>query len=188
MDRGPFPSGLSDWESFLAKIVAFGASIWALWTAGKFFMSRARAGWRTIRSFAGSVDALERIASDVAIIQARTQAVIEMSPTPAWQADSIGRITGANAALLKILELPLSEIIGQGWESSIHPSDFPRILVAWDLAVKERTPFNQMYRLRIGRQTIQVMVKARPVFGRKNDLIEFQGTMQVLLRSQQGDK
>lgn len=177
------PGDFSTFEALLGKVVAIGLSLVAVYKAVRFAAKRVKAGWETLKQFAGAVDALAKLNEGLAIHQARQQTLLEMNPTPLWQADALGRITGANAALLRLLDLPLSEIIGQGWESVVHPEDVTSVTVAWDEAIREKRQFNRTYRIQTPRETLRIRVWARPVFNLKNEVIEFQGTTSILNRT-----
>lgn len=171
------PSEFTGFEVFVGKIVALGLSIVAVYKAVKFVIGRIQSAWATLKEFGGSIEALTKLNEGVALQTARLATIIEMDSNAFFTADPAGRIIIANASLLRLMDTPLTEIQGQGWENLVHNEDYLNVSQGWDEAIREKRQFLRTYRIVTPRDTIRVRVWARPVFSTKNELIEFQGTV-----------
>jgi len=58
--------------------------------------------------------------------------------------------TYANPVLADLFSLDREQMLGWGWLGAIHPTDQPRVREAWQMAVREKLPYRENYRLRSG--------------------------------------
>ncbi len=183
LDQPRLPDFVGSGEFWIGKIVLIGAGIWGIWKGVKYTFQQLRKAWLVVVQFAGALDALEQLAADTAVVKARQRAMIETNVQAMWRADPQGRCVDANAAYLRMVGLPLSEVVGSGWESAIHPDDLPHVIAAWDQSIRDSAQFNRTFRMRTSDgYTLKVTTRAFPVSDIKNNVVEFQGVTTVLSR------
>ncbi|MEO8003984.1 MAG: PAS domain-containing protein [Betaproteobacteria bacterium] len=77
---------------------------------------------------------------------ATLRAMSEASPLGMFFADGSGACLQSNADFARVAGLSESELLGNGWLSTLHPEDRDRVAAAWAIAVKTGTPFVSMHR------------------------------------------
>ena len=77
---------------------------------------------------------------------ATLRAISEASPLGLFFADGSGACVQSNATFAQIAGLSESELLGNGWLSTLHPDDRDRVAAAWAAAVKAGVPFVSIHR------------------------------------------
>ncbi|HOW68610.1 MAG TPA: PAS domain-containing protein [Candidatus Paceibacterota bacterium] len=73
--------------------------------------------------------------------------------------------------------VPMSENLGDGWNSLLHPEDSPRALATWREAVKGGTPYDVEYRVRRRDGSYEwFKVLGRPIRNTEGQIIRWFGT------------
>jgi PAS domain S-box-containing protein len=80
--------------------------------------------------------------------ESRFRAVADAAPVLIWQADTNGGCTWVNKPWLDFTGKDLSETVGEGWATSIHPDDKERALGTYLQSFEERREFWMEYRMR----------------------------------------
>jgi len=76
------------------------------------------------------------------------QIIVEFSPNMIWRAGTDGLCNYFNTTWLKFTGRLMSEEIGNGWATGVHPDDFDRCLKIYLDNFAQRTPFEMEYRLK----------------------------------------
>jgi diguanylate cyclase (GGDEF)-like protein/PAS domain S-box-containing protein len=76
------------------------------------------------------------------------QIIVEFSPNMIWRAGTDGLCNYFNATWLKFTGKMMSEEIGNGWATGVHPEDFDRCLKIYLDNFAQKTPFEMEYRLK----------------------------------------
>jgi PAS domain S-box-containing protein len=156
-------------------------AIASLWLSIKYGWRTLRRVWIVLRRLADSLETMEAIKLEVSTVKARQSTLVETHTTPMWSTDANGSLVDANAAYLRMLGKALSEVVGGGWEDSIHPADAQIVSAAWDEAVKARQPFNRRFKMRSSDGlTLTVSVRAFPALDAQGKVISYLGTTTVL--------
>jgi PAS domain-containing protein len=66
---------------------------------------------------------------------------------PIFITDGDGMLVWANTAFLNIVSRPLEDLLGNGWQNSIHQDDRNNVRVEWSSACKESRPFDFVFRV-----------------------------------------
>jgi two-component system, cell cycle sensor histidine kinase and response regulator CckA len=70
-------------------------------------------------------------------------------PQLIWTADPAGKLDYVNARWIAFTGLARDQLLGEGWQSVVHPEDRERIAIAWAEAVARKTErFQEEHRLR----------------------------------------
>lgn len=116
----------------LALLVALAALI--------FMLARTRA------KLAGQTRSREAAENAAKSTFATLRAMSEASPLGMFFADAAGVCLQSNADFARIAGLSESELLGNGWLSTLHPDDRDRVATAWATAVKTGTRFVSLHR------------------------------------------
>lgn len=76
------------------------------------------------------------------------QIIVEFSPNMIWRAGTDGLCNYFNTTWLKFTGRLMSEEIGNGWTTGVHPDDFDRCLKIYLDNFAQKTPFEMEYRLK----------------------------------------
>jgi len=74
----------------------------------------------------------------------------EAIPQQVWTAQPDGQLDFVNERVVEYFGMPREQILGQGWQSIIHPNDLPEALVAWEHALRTGDAYETQFRLRRG--------------------------------------
>ena len=78
----------------------------------------------------------------------RFRIMADSCPVGIWVTDANGGNLFANRAYLEFCGMGDGEIAGDAWRSTLHPEDAPEFLEAFELALRERTPYKAERRSR----------------------------------------
>jgi PAS domain S-box-containing protein len=101
---------------------------------------------RTRAKLAGQTRSREVAENAVRSTFATLRAMSEASPLGMFFADGSGACLQSNADFARIAGLSESELLGNGWLSTLHPEDRDRVASAWATAVKTGTQFVSLHR------------------------------------------
>jgi PAS domain S-box-containing protein len=101
---------------------------------------------RTRAKLAGQTRSREVAENAVRSTFATLRAMSEASPLGMFFADGSGACLQSNANFARIAGLSESELLGNGWLSTLHPDDRDRVASAWATAVKTGTQFVSLHR------------------------------------------
>src|SRR3990172_10689727 len=112
---------------------------------------------------------VERKRADEALRESERKyhALAELSPVGIFRTDAEGDCTYINERWQKITGLTLEEVLGKGWEQSLHPDDRNRISEEWYQAVREHRPFKSEYRF-LNRDGTTTWVLGQAIIERTN--------------------
>jgi PAS domain S-box-containing protein len=161
------------------KLVAVGSGIAAILA----FMPKARSAlikafrpaWRlltfpsriadTVDRLSDSIDSLNQIlhaTNDLAhLSHSKAQLAWSASPIPMFECAPDGHCIWVNQALCDLFGLDMTQMLGEGWLSTLHPDDIPRVAAHWQDTLKSWVPYRVRYRvLRKGKEQINVEATA----------------------------
>ena len=101
---------------------------------------------RTRAKLAGQTRSREVAENAMRSTFATLRAMSEASPLGMFFADGSGACLQSNADFARLAGISESELLGNGWLSTLHPDDRDRVAAAWAIAVKTGTPFVSMHR------------------------------------------
>lgn len=76
----------------------------------------------------------------------RYESLAAAAPVGIFRADAQGLYTYVNHRCCQIIGLSPAEILGQGWQQTLHPEDREQVIASWQQAVQGQTPFQREYR------------------------------------------
>jgi PAS domain S-box-containing protein len=79
--------------------------------------------------------------------ETRYRTLVATAPVGIFQTDAAGNCLFINQQGLELMGASQSEVLGRGWEKSIHPDDRARIFAAWDSNAVVNQRFGLEYRL-----------------------------------------
>lgn len=101
---------------------------------------------RTRAKLVGQTRSREVAENAVRSTFATLRAMSEASPLGMFFSDGAGACLQSNADFARIAGLSESELLGNGWLSTLHPEDRDRVATAWATAVKTGTRFVSLHR------------------------------------------
>jgi PAS domain S-box-containing protein len=99
-----------------------------------------------------------------------------LSDKPIWESDINGLCLRVNTSLAKLTERTVGEMVGGGWENTVHPEDRTRVYDEWTDAIQRKRTFESHYRVRSrSGKVYQVKAIAAPVFTEAGKVSSFLG-------------
>jgi PAS domain S-box-containing protein len=86
--------------------------------------------------------------SELDASKAQLQALVEALPQFVWSAQPDGSFDYLSNQWAEYSGVPLAELMGSGWLSTLHPSDRPQTQSCWLTALETGGGFNVDYRIR----------------------------------------
>ena len=80
--------------------------------------------------------------------EARYRALAEATALDVWHAEPSGALTSDMPGWRAITGQTAEQVLGDGWQSAIHPDDVERVRAAWEAAVLSQSRYECEYRLR----------------------------------------
>jgi PAS domain S-box-containing protein len=133
----------------------------------------------------------------------RYSTLAKVSRVGLFHTDASGNCSYTNERWNEIAGITLTEALGEGWVSAIHPEDRQRIATQWDEATQNHLLFECEYRFRHPDGLVTwVLGQAAPYFGTDGEVVGYVGTVtdindrkqaelerqQLLLREQEARK
>ena len=87
------------------------------------------------------------LSQDTSRMDARHWAIVATLRDPIWESDKDGLCIRVNSSMLDLLERNQEEMIGNGWENTIHPEDHDRVWKEWTDAITRKRNFETQYRV-----------------------------------------
>lgn len=75
------------------------------------------------------------------------RSLVELHPQTPWVADAAGNVVEVGPGWQHVSGRDLDEALGWGWEKTVHPKDLPQVAAQWRTAVRDRSPFDMVYRI-----------------------------------------
>lgn len=101
---------------------------------------------RTLAKLAGQRHSREVAENAMRTSSATLRALSEASPLGMFLADSTGACVQSNSAFERIAGLSRTAVLGNGWQSALHPDDREKVLAAWDRATGSGASFASVHR------------------------------------------
>ena len=101
---------------------------------------------RTLAKLTGQVRSREAAESATRTSSATQRAMSDASPLGMFLADAAGGCVQSNPAFERITGLPEAAILGNGWQSTLHPDDREKVVTAWNAATAAGTAFVSVHR------------------------------------------
>ena len=118
--------------------------------------------------------------------EVRFRTISTSSPVGIFQTDPAGSCLYANPAWESMSGLTLSESLGTGWQSAVHPTDLPALLEEWRAAFREKRDFS--CELRIGTPDGRVRwahIRSTALRGDEGEISGYVGTVADITLSRQ---
>ena len=101
---------------------------------------------RTLAKLTGQMRSREVAEDQIRTSSATMQAMSAASPLGMFLADASGACVQSNPAFERITGLSDVAVLGQGWQSALHPEDQKRVVAAWNAFTKSEAPFTSVHR------------------------------------------
>jgi PAS domain S-box-containing protein len=101
---------------------------------------------RTLARLTGQIRSREVAESATRTSSATLRAMSDASPLGMFLADGTGACVQSNTAFERITGLDQPAVLGNGWQSALHPDDRERISAAWQAAAATGTSFASLHR------------------------------------------
>jgi PAS domain S-box-containing protein len=101
---------------------------------------------RTLARLTGQMRSREVAESAMRTSSATLRAMSDASPLGMFLADNSGACVQSNAAFERITGLSGSAVLGNGWQSTLHPDDRERVVAAWSRTTGSGTSFASVHR------------------------------------------
>ena len=101
---------------------------------------------RTLANLTGQVRSREVAESATRTSSATLRAMSDASPLGMFLADGSGACVQSNSAFERISGLPEPAVLGNGWQSTLHPDDRERVVAAWTAAATTGASFTSVHR------------------------------------------
>lgn len=111
-------------------------------------------------------DQIDRIEGKLQSLDFFQRMYLDTVDVPIFTTDGNGLCTWANRAYLSLLNRPITDILGHGWESVVHQDDRDRVTREWYDAISEQRPFDLEYRYKTHDDKI-VLVRCKAAGGSK---------------------
>jgi PAS domain S-box-containing protein len=120
----------------------------------------------------------KQIETELKESEARYLALLTTAPVGIYQTDPAGNILFVNQQCLELLELPLAEILGQGWANALHPDDRAAVFARWNSAVQAKQEFTSEHRFVTPHGQVKwVFTKAIGIDDEAGNITGYIGTM-----------
>ena len=108
----------------------------------------------------------------------RYSVLVHQSPVGVFETDAKGRLTFANERMLRQTGRPLEQLLGNDWQTSVHPDDRQEFVRGWHAALAARREFSAEARLRSPRGTVLwVSTLMRPMRDAASRVIGYLGAV-----------
>lgn len=111
-------------------------------------------------------DQIDRIETRLLSLDFFQRMYLDTVDIPIFTTDGHGMCTWANRAYLSLLDKPISDVLGSGWEAAVHQDDRDRVSREWSEAISEQRPFDLEYRYKTHEDKI-VLVRCKAAGGSK---------------------
>jgi len=101
---------------------------------------------RTLTRLTGQIRSREAAESATRTSSATLRAMSDASPLGMLLADGAGACVQSNSAFERITGLSGASVLGNGWQSTLHPDDRARVGAAWHAAIETGASFASVHR------------------------------------------
>jgi PAS domain S-box-containing protein len=101
---------------------------------------------RTLAKLTGQIRSREVAESAMRASSATLLAMSDSSPLGMFLADESGACVKSNPSFERISGLPEAAVLGNGWQSALHPEDRERVVAGWNAATSTGAPFASVHR------------------------------------------
>ena len=101
---------------------------------------------RTLANLTGQMRSREIAESAMRTSAATLRAMSDASPLGMFLADGSGACVQSNPSFERVTGLSEPAVLGDGWQSTLHPDDRERVVAAWTAATSAGTPFASVHR------------------------------------------
>ena len=101
---------------------------------------------RTLAKLTGQMRSREVAESAMRTSSATLRAMSDASPLGMFLADGSGACVQSNLAFERITGLSEAAVLGNGWQSTLHPDDSERVVAAWHAATSASASFASVHR------------------------------------------
>ncbi len=125
------------------------------------------------------IDDQKRAEEEVRANELRLREMTETIPEMLWSATSEGVVDYCNARYLKYTGFSAEEVMGYGWQQTIHPDDVSRAERAWMSSVKAGAPYRVEVRTfhAADRTYRWCLVSAVPLLDQQGRILKWHGTI-----------
>jgi PAS domain S-box-containing protein len=101
---------------------------------------------RTLTRLTGQMRSREIAEGQMKTSSATMHAISAASPLGLFLADASGACVQSNSAFERITGLSEAGVLGNGWQSALHPEDQTRVIAAWNTSTTSEAPFESVHR------------------------------------------
>jgi len=125
-------------------------------------------------------DITERIRAEQAVVgsEARFRFMAESMPQQVWTATPDGQLDYVNEQAVEYFQKSAESIVGDGWQTVLHPDDVQTAVEAWTLAIETGKVYETKFRLRrADDDTFRWhLVRALPMRGESDEILKWFGS------------
>lgn len=81
-------------------------------------------------------------------IEGNQKIYMDLQGVAFWISNEQGECVHASPGLCKLMGRSEAEIEGNNWMTWVHPEDKERVFEAWEISVKKRSSFDEIYRIK----------------------------------------
>nr|WP_212733209.1 EAL domain-containing protein [Terriglobus roseus] len=105
----------------------------------------------------------------------------------AWTADPNGLILDVHPQWSLLTGLPQEEVLGNGWQQSLHPDDLPHVLSEWSRSIMTGSPLDVEYRIRCADgDWLWMHIRAAARKSEQGQVVRWYGTAEEMGREARG--
>ncbi|HXF17060.1 MAG TPA: PAS domain-containing protein [Burkholderiales bacterium] len=101
---------------------------------------------RILAKLTGQMHSREIAEHQMRTSSANMRAISAASPLGMFMADGLGACVQANGSFERMTGLAEADILGNGWQSALHPEDQKRVVFAWNAFTTSGMPFSSVHR------------------------------------------
>jgi PAS domain S-box-containing protein len=101
---------------------------------------------RTLAKLTGHMRSREVAENAMRTSSATLRAMSDASPLGMFLADDSGACVQSNPSFERITGLSEATVLGNGWQSTLHPEDRERVIAGWNAATTSGAPFASVHR------------------------------------------
>jgi PAS domain S-box-containing protein len=132
-------------------------------------------GWCVVRTFT-NIDHQKKVESELKESERQFRQLADVMPQQVWTANEKGELDYVNNVTIEYFGRSEDEIVGNGWESVVHPDDLPDVLRTWQASLRQLQPYQVEFRLKNHDGVYRWHLARATCFVRDNNQVRWYGT------------